>query len=354
MPSVTAKPRTGPVPMKNSTAAAMNVVMLESRIVRSALVKPASSAVIARAARPHLLADALVDQHVGVHRDADGQHDAGDAGQGQRRLQEREQAEDHADVDGDRDIGEQAEQAVGREHEDDHQDRAQVGRVDAGGDRVLAEAGADGALLDDGQRRRQRAGAEQDRQVVGLLDREIAADLAGAAGDRLADHRRRDHLVVEHDGERPADVLQRRRAEAAGAGIVEAEGDDRLARALVEAGLGVDQVLAGDDDALLDQIWLTFVLGGGSTSESAGGRLRAPVLRRHRHIDQAEGELGGLADQLLEARRVLQTRHLHQHAVGALALDRRLDGAELVDAAAHDLDRLIDRLADALGDRRPG
>ena len=46
MPSVTAKPRTGPVPMKNSTAAAMKVVMLESRMVASARVKPASIALI--------------------------------------------------------------------------------------------------------------------------------------------------------------------------------------------------------------------------------------------------------------------------------------------------------------------
>ncbi len=47
IPSVTAKPRTGPVPMKNSTAAAMKVVMLESRIVASARVNPASIAVMA-------------------------------------------------------------------------------------------------------------------------------------------------------------------------------------------------------------------------------------------------------------------------------------------------------------------
>ena len=76
-------------------------------------------------------------------------------------------------------------------------------------DRILAEARADGALLDDGERRRQRAGAQQDREVVGALDGEAAGDLAGAAEDRLADHRRRDHLVVEHDGERLADILLR-------------------------------------------------------------------------------------------------------------------------------------------------
>ena len=107
MPSVTAKPRTGPVPMKNSTAAAMKVVMFESRMVASARVKPASIAVIGGAAGAHLLADALVDQHVEIDRDADGEHDAGDAGQRQRRAEQRQHAEDHRDVDRDRDVGEQ-------------------------------------------------------------------------------------------------------------------------------------------------------------------------------------------------------------------------------------------------------
>jgi hypothetical protein len=35
-------------------------------------------------------------------------------------------------------------------------------------------------------------------------------------------------------------------------------------------------------------------------------------------------------------------------------LDRGLDSAELVDAALDDLDRLLDRLTDALDDRRLG
>ena len=95
MPSVTAKPRTGPVPKKNSTAAAMNVVMLESRMVASARVKPASMRGDRRAAGAHLLADALVDQHVAVDRDADGQHDADDAGQRERGIEQRQHAEDH-------------------------------------------------------------------------------------------------------------------------------------------------------------------------------------------------------------------------------------------------------------------
>src|SRR5262249_7882639 len=67
--------------------------------------------------------------------------------------------------------------------------------------------------------------------------------------------------------------------------------------------------------------------------------------------ENAEIELGGLAQEFLESLRVLQARHLHQDAVDALALDQRLDGAKLIDAPLNDLDRLVDGLADAFEDR---
>ncbi len=76
----------------------MKVVMLSRESVASARVKPASSRGDHSAAGAHFLADALIDQHVGIHRDADGEHDAGDAGQRQRRIQQRQDAEDHPDV----------------------------------------------------------------------------------------------------------------------------------------------------------------------------------------------------------------------------------------------------------------
>ena len=102
------------------------------------------------------------------------------------------------------------------------------------------------------------AGSEPARsrigEVVRGLDREVAADLARAAEDRLADHRRRDHLVVEHDGEGPADVLLRHVAELARARGRQAEVDDRLVGLLVEGGLGVDQVLAGHQRHVVDDV----------------------------------------------------------------------------------------------------
>ncbi len=53
---------------------------------------------------------------------------------------------------------------------------------------------------------RQRAGAQQHGKVVGAFDGEVAGDLARSAEDRFADYGRRNHLLVEDDGEQPADI----------------------------------------------------------------------------------------------------------------------------------------------------
>jgi phosphatidylserine/phosphatidylglycerophosphate/cardiolipin synthase-like enzyme len=66
-----------------------------------------------------LLAYSFVDQHVGVDRRADGEHQAGDAGQGQRghRAEQRHDAEDHQQVEDQRGAGVDPEAAVSDEHE---------------------------------------------------------------------------------------------------------------------------------------------------------------------------------------------------------------------------------------------
>ena len=78
--------------------------------------------------------------------------------------------------------------------------------------------------------------------------------------------------------------------EAARAVVVEAEGDDRLAVALIEARLRVGQILAGNDHALLDHIGLV-VLGLGAL-EQLGIRRHVALQRlldRRRLVDQTEG-----------------------------------------------------------------
>ena len=53
--------------------------------------------------------------------------------------------------------------------------------------------------------------------------------------------------------------------------------------------------------------------------------------------------------------RISETRHLHQDAIVALALDRAArPGPSSLTRSLDDLDRLIDHLADALEDRRLG
>src|SRR5882757_6072123 len=294
------------------------------------------------AAAAHLLADALVDQHVGIDRDAHREHDAGDAGQRQGRVEQRQDAEDHADIDRHRDIGEQAEQPVGHQHENDDQDRAHDRCVFALVDRVLPETGTDDALLDRGELGRQGAGPQQDREIIGGLHGEVTGNLPGAAEDGFADDRRGDYLVVEHDGEGTADIFLGDLGEFARTRGVEAEAHDRLAGALVEGRLRVGQVGALDDDLLVDQhrnLLLAF-----SFIEQFGIRRHATLhglLRVHGLVDQPELELGGLADQFDQAPWIAEARHLHQDAIDALALDGGFDQAELVDPLFDDRDRLL-------------
>ncbi len=169
----------------------------------------------------------------------------------------------------------------------------------------------------------------------------MTGDLARAASDWRQDARRGDHLVVEHDGEQSSDVLRGDLPELLRAADVEAEVDDRLAAALVEAGLRVGQILALHHDLLLDAdllglVGLLHLLGLGGALPRVG--------------DEAELEFRGLAENCLELLGVLQPRHLHDDAIVALAHDARLARAKRVDAAADHFDRLIHGAANLLGE----
>ena len=142
--------------------------------------------------------------------------------------------------------------AVENEDEGCDEDEADDAGINAHLDGVGTEVGADGALFDDGKLGRQRAGAQQGRKRCGALGREVAGNLAGSAGDRFADDRRAQHLVVEHDGEGLADVLAGDLGKAIGAGAVEAEGDEWLMRVRIEADAGVGKTVARQFDAILD------------------------------------------------------------------------------------------------------
>src|SRR5262249_50461615 len=259
--------------------------------------------------------------------------------------EQRQNAEDHADVHGNGDAGEHAEQPVGDHHEDDNKRGPEIGRELALLDRILAEPGTHHALLDHGELGGKRTGAQKNGEVVGGLHRKVSGDLAASAQDRFANDGRGDHLVIEHDRKGPPDILLGDLREFARPGGVEFEGDDRLAGALIEAGLCVGEFLAGDDHPLLEQIGLPVLRLRAIDDFRVRRRTSLQrLLDRHRRIDEAERQLGGLAENFEQLLGIAEARHLNQNAIVSLALDRRLDEPELIDALADDLDRLIDDL----------
>ncbi len=141
------------------------------------------------------------------------------------------------------------------------------------------------------------------------------------------------------------------RAELAGAGRIEAEAHHRLI--LLVGRLGVGQALAADLDPLADDD--LSAAGALATRQQLGARRQVAgqrLLQRCIQIDQMEGQLRGLAEQALDALRVLLARHLDQDPIVTLALDGGLPGADLVDPPAHDLERLANggilKIADRL------
>jgi hypothetical protein len=183
----------------------------------------------------------LEDQHVGVDRHADRQHDAGDAGQRERRVEQGHDAQDDQHVQHHRDERDDAGQVVvaDQEHRDDHE--AEDAGEEPAAEVVGAELGADGALGDRlvGELRLERAGVERADEVVelGLLEPALPALNDAAVGDAGAEVGGGDDLLVEDDGERLADVVARQVAEELPADGVEVEGDHRLA-VLAERAVG--------------------------------------------------------------------------------------------------------------------
>jgi hypothetical protein len=157
---------------------------------------------------PLLLTNALVDQHVGIDRSTDRQHEAGNAGQGERSVEQGHDAKDHQRVDDQPDHRIHAEPAVGDQHESHHQQGGDDAGNDAEADRIRAKVRADGALFDRHSARSAAAGAQRDGELIGFLDREAAGDAGLPSEDRLADRRGGEHDIVEDDRERLADIAR--------------------------------------------------------------------------------------------------------------------------------------------------
>ena len=106
-----------------------------------------------------------------------------------------------------RDIGDYAGALVVEDHEGDDEESAENGCLNAFSDGVLAQRGADGGILYEGDRCGKGAVSEDVREVLRLFHREVAGYLGSAARDPLVYHRGRIYDVIEDDGEALAHVL---------------------------------------------------------------------------------------------------------------------------------------------------
>jgi hypothetical protein len=271
----------------------------------------------------YFLAHALVDEHVGVHRHAQGEQDAGHAGQGEGGTHEGEDGEHDDEVHHQGGVREPAEQAVEHRHEGEHEDEAGGQREGAVADGVGAKFGAHTLFLDDVERGGQGAGAQQERQVSRRLWGEIAGNLARAAGDGLADDRSLDDFAVEDDGEEFADVSGGDVAELTRADGVEGEIDHPLAALRVGGGLGVVEVGAVDRDGGEHVHALLRVAGHGELRVAQGG----DGAGRGVGVDHLEGHVCGGADEGFHAVRVGDAGELDDDLVSALAGDGGVEHA---------------------------
>ena len=114
----------------------------------------------------------------------------------------------------------------------------------------------------------------------------------------------------------------------------------RRAAVLVEGGLRVHQLLAGDDGRGFEDVENALLVQRGQDLVADARRLAGiSVSTDHR----LEGQKRRGADDLLELRGRADAGNLDQDALRALSLDGRLAGAHLVDAAADDLEGLAHR-----------
>jgi hypothetical protein len=279
-----------------------------------------------RLGRAQLLADALEDDHVGVHGHAHGEHDARDAGQRERRFEHRHDAREQQQVGEQRAARVDAREPVVADGEHHHHDQAEDRGAHSPGDRVRAQRRPHGALLFDLHGNRQGAGPQHHRQVRRLLRREATLDLS-ARPDARADDRRAVDPLVEHDREPLADVGAGEVAEDLRPLDVEGELHDGALLA-VEIDARVLEIIARDRRRLLQQIRREDAIRLLVALEGDDRLLGQPVrVTREQQLlglvrirDDLELQEARDAQQLTRAAAVdLAAGNLHQDAIVALA-----------------------------------
>ena len=173
-----------------------------------------------------LLADPLVDQHVGVDRHADRQGDASEPRQREGSVDHRHHPEDDDAVEQQRDVGDQTGEEVVPQHDHGHHDHRERDRLETDDEILLADRGAQHV---DRDRLRAESGLEgacgkHADQVVDLLVAEAAGDLA-VARDPTVQGRGPVDLAVEDDRHRLSDRGAGEASELGRTALIHREGD---------------------------------------------------------------------------------------------------------------------------------
>mmetsp|Transcript_22933 Transcript_22933/g.38564 ORF Transcript_22933/g.38564 Transcript_22933/m.38564 type:complete len:781 (+) Transcript_22933:3585-5927(+) len=287
--------------------------------------------------RFQLFADPLEHQHIGVNGHAHREDDSRNPRQGQRRPDEGQKAKDQPDIDDQRDIRKQTKQAIAQPHEHKHRTKSDHGRDLARINAVLPQFGANGAFLKKSQFRRQSAGAQQHRKICRFLDIKLARNNARPTRDVALDHRGADHLVIQYNGKGGSDIIRCIIAKGPRPTGVKAERDGGRP-VLVKAGLRIDKILARHHRRAFDHVKQARFVQRRHDLVAHTRRLR-PIRRAA--DNGVKGQLGCGPDDLFQLRSRPNTRHLDQDALCALALNGWLAGAHFVNAAAHNLQRLL-------------
>ena len=163
------KPRIVEEPNRNRIVAVIRLDTFESRIEFQARLKPGLDRRRQALAHPQLLLGPLEDQDVGVDRHAHREHEARDAGEGQRHRDQPEQGEHDERVVDQRAAGDHAGEPVVDDHEDDdHQDRDQRRRAGSAAGTASPSVGLTVVLRELLDRERQLAELEDRDEVLGL------------------------------------------------------------------------------------------------------------------------------------------------------------------------------------------
>ena len=303
-------------------------------------------------------AHALEDEDVGIDRHADGEHEAGDAGEGERGTEAGEDRQTDQDVEGHAEHCDAAGDRVVGDHEGGDEGHADVGGEFAAGDRVGGEGRADLVLLFD--RQLDVEGVVED---VGEVERfavgEVARDLGGVVIDLLLDGRGRVELAVEHDGqasETAGALALRGDFTSDGGELLPAllgKHEDDLGLAIhIGAGKCLVDAFAGhfrdafDEDFFDAGLAPAALVVEGENLIAGRNFARGDAVGGERRVDEAEIETGRFLDGVDDLGVVagVEAGELDFDAVFTDFADHGLRDAVGVDAGADDLDSLGDFL----------